>query len=135
MVKRISLGVSTAILAVLFCAATAASPKISNVVIADKPKSEAPEAIAAPADKTATYTLIRWTQLGNGNRIGLVKRLSEGAESFTRIEVSCANRVFRPLGQGKTIEAASKPAPATGFATLTADTVSGQIGAFLCKKK
>ena len=116
-------------------AAEASASKISNVVITDKPNAAAPEAIAVTADPAAQYALVEWKQLGNGNRIALVRRSAGAAESFTRLEFSCANRVFRPLGQGKTAAAASNPAPAVGFAPLAADSVSGQVGAHVCRKK
>jgi hypothetical protein len=128
-------GLAAALAAFAAAEAFAASSKISNVVITDKPKAETPEAIAVAADAAAKYALMQWKQLGNGNRVALVKRSVGAAESFTRMEFSCANRAFRPLGQGKTVEAASKPAPAVAFAPLVADTVSGQVGAFVCKKK
>ncbi len=112
-----------------------ASSKISNVVVSEKPKAAAPEAIAVTTDKAARYALVEWKQLGNGNRIALVKRSVGAAETFTRLEFSCANRAFRPLGQGKSAEAASKPAPAVGFAPLVTESVTGEVGAFVCKKK
>lgn len=116
-------------------AAEASASKISNVVITEKPKAAALEAIAVTADKAAQYALVEWKQLGNGNRIALVKRSAAGSDTFSRLEFSCANRAFRPLGQGKTAEAASKPAPAVGFAPLAAQSVTGEVGAFICKKK
>ena len=134
MLKLRTVGIA-ATLAALCAAEAPAASKISNVVITEKPKAEIAEAIAVPADAAAKYALVNWKQLGNGNRVALVKRSVGEAESFTRIEVSCANRAFRPLGQGKTVEAALKPAPAIGFAPLVADSVSGQVGAHVCKKK
>lgn len=134
MSKHKLLLVAAACAAALVAGAASAS-KISNVVITDKPKPEAPELIAVPADAAAKYALVTMKQLGNGNRIALVKRTAAAGESFTRIEFSCANRAFRPLGQGKTAEAASKPAPAVGFAPLSSQSVSGQVGAHICKKK
>lgn len=135
MSKHTVLGLAAALAAISASGAMAASSKISNVVITDKPKAVEPEAIAVAADAAAKYALMQWKLLGNGNRIALVKRSAGAAESYTRLEFSCANRAFRPLGQGTTVEAASKPAPGVGFAPLVTDTVSGQVGAFVCKKK
>jgi len=93
------------------------------------------ESISVPSDPGATYRLLRWSRLPNGNLEAVTRRDGRSGTSFARREIDCDAMTFRYLGEGDTLEQASADSPNPGeMGELTTQSISTYVSEFVCRK-
>lgn len=93
------------------------------------------EAVSVPSDPSATYRLLRWSRLPNGNLEAVTRRDGSSGTSFARREIDCGAMTFRYLGEGDTLEQALANGPNPGeMAELTTQSISTYVSEFVCRK-
>jgi hypothetical protein len=76
------------------------------------------------SDPNATYRLLRWSRMPNGNIEATTRQDSRYGTIISRQEINCANRTFRVLGEGETEERARQRQENVG---RMSDLVEGSI--------
>jgi hypothetical protein len=93
------------------------------------------EVIPVSSDARATYHLLDWSQLPNGNREALTSREGPSGTSFARREIDCDRMMFRYLGEGDTRAEAEADAPNPGnMAELVPGSISTEVSEYVCGK-
>jgi hypothetical protein len=93
------------------------------------------EAVSVPSDPGATYRLLRWSPLPNGNLEAVTRRDGRSGTSFARREIDCDAMTFRYLGEGNTMDEALADSPNPGqMGELTSQSISTYISEFVCRK-
>jgi len=99
------------------------------------PPSTEGESILVPSDPGATYLLLRWSRLPNGNLEAVTRRDGRSGTSFARREIDCDAMTFRYLGEGDTLEQALADSPNPGqMSELTSQSISTYVSEFVCRK-
>ena len=89
--------------------------------------------ISVPSDPRASYQLVRWSRLSNGNLEAVTRRDGPSGTSFSRREIDCGAMTFRYLGEGDTMEEAlADSANAGAMAPLTSQSISTYVSQFVC---
>jgi hypothetical protein len=93
------------------------------------------EPVSVPSDPGATYRLLRWSRLPNGNLEAVTRRDGSSGTSFARREIDCRAMTFRYLGEGDTLEQALADSPNPGqMGELTSQSISTYVSEFVCRK-
>jgi hypothetical protein len=93
------------------------------------------EPISVPSDPRASYSLLRWSRLGNGNLQAVTRREGPSGTSYARREIDCGAMTFRYLGEGGTLEESLADGPNPGrMAELTNQSISSYVSQFVCRK-
>jgi hypothetical protein len=93
------------------------------------------EVIAVPSDPGASYRLLSWSRLANGNLQAITRREGSSGVSYARREIDCDAMTFRYLGEGDTLAEAIGDSPNPGsMAELTPESISTYVSEFVCRK-
>lgn len=93
------------------------------------------ESIPVPSDPKASYRLLDWSKISNGNLEATTRRDGPSGTSYARREIDCDARTFRYLGEGDTLEAAKADGPNPGeMGELTEESISTYVSNFVCHK-
>jgi hypothetical protein len=93
------------------------------------------DAIPVTSDPGATYHLLRWSMMPNGNREALTRRDGPSGTSYARREIDCEARTFRYLGEGETQAEAEADAPNPGrMGELIPPSISAQVADYVCAR-
>lgn len=98
------------------------------------PKTEEGERIQVPSDSRASYHLLQWSKLPNGNREALTRRDGPSGTSYARREINCPSMQFRYLGEGDTLEEARANRADASLSELTPGSISTYVSEFVCRK-
>lgn len=83
----------------------------------------------------ATYQLIEWSELPDGNREALTRRDGTSGTSYARREIDCEGQEHRYLGEGQSREQAQEDYPSPNEMTeLVPGSISSEISEFVCRK-
>lgn len=93
------------------------------------------ESISVPSDPGASYRLLKWSRLSNGNLEAISRRDGSSGTSFARREIDCDALTFRYLGEGDTLDEALVDSPNPGeMSALTDQSISTYVSKFTCDK-
>lgn len=83
----------------------------------------------------ASYYLLGWQEMPNGNREALTRRDGRSGTSYARREINCRANTFRYLGEGDTRAEAEADAPNRGrMAELVPGSISSEVSEFVCRQ-
>ncbi|MGQ0558611.1 MAG: zinc ribbon domain-containing protein [Sphingosinicella sp.] len=99
-----------------------------------QPVPAAGEFIHVPSDPRATYRLLEWRTLPNGNRESLSRRDGPSGTYYTVREIDCGAMQFRYLGEGETISEARRNRADDTMGPLTPESISTYVSEFVCSK-
>jgi hypothetical protein len=93
------------------------------------------EQINVASDPNATYHLLGWRMMPNGNREALTRREGPSGISFARREIDCDAPAFRYIGEGDDLASALEDGPnPAGMASLVTGSISDVIVSAVCAK-
>lgn len=92
------------------------------------------ETVPVPSDPRASYRLLSWSRLPNGNRQATTRREGPSGISFARREIDCEAMTFRYLGEGDTLEEAQLNRASERMGELTEGSISTYVATFVCAK-
>lgn len=90
--------------------------------------------VPVPSDPGATYHLIEWREMPNGNREAITRRAGRSGTSFARREIDCGSMTFRYLGEGDTLEEARIDRPTPTMGELVPGSISTDVSRFVCSQ-
>lgn len=83
----------------------------------------------------ATYQLVEWSELPNGNREAVTRRDGSLGTSYSRREIDCGQRRSRYLGEGDSREEAEQDYPTPNeMSDLVPGSISAEIADFVCQQ-
>ncbi|MBX3561102.1 MAG: hypothetical protein KF780_04745 [Sphingomonas sp.] len=93
------------------------------------------EAVPVPSDPRASYRLVSWSRMENGNLEALTRRDGPSGTSFARREIDCDAMTFRYLGEGDTLAEAEADSPNLGeMSALLPGSISTEVSEFVCRR-
>ena len=110
-------------------------PEASSPSVAPTPPAEEGMPFDVATDPRASYRLLKWSKMRNGNLEAVTVREGPSGTSVARREINCENRTFRYLGEGDTLSEAMRDSPDIGemsglvegsIAAVTVDVVCSQ---------
>ena len=110
-------------------------PQASSASVAPAQQEEEGTPFDVPSDPRASYRLLKWSKMQNGNLEAVTVREGPSGTSFARREIDCENQTFRYLGEGDTLSEAMRDSPNIGemsglvegsIAAVTVDVVCSQ---------